>query len=139
MHSWNLWPGRLSFTQDKNYIPAGCFPTGSFLVISKSALREFELLLRENDKVSDAAIAKSNGHKERHAQNREQILGAAFAVLTKWPDQCVDSKGNPVASKIANLVETQARLFWPGELPPLTVDSIADHLREWIKKTNTSK
>ncbi|MDO9269313.1 MAG: hypothetical protein Q7T96_09400 [Methylobacter sp.] len=97
------------------YYPACGLPENSILVVRTEALRGLEQLLSEdeNENTTDNPAIKSNGHKERHAQNREQILGAAFAVLAKWPDKCRDTKGEPVASKIANLVEAKANLFWP--------------------------
>lgn len=124
-----------------NYHPAGSLPNDAVIVVRTGALRDFEQLLidGEDQKVANDSNSKSNGHKERHAQNREQVLGAAFAVLSKWPDQCKDSKGDLVASKVANLVEAKAHLFWPDSVPPLTVDSIADHLRDWIKRANSRK
>jgi hypothetical protein len=121
------------------YYPACTLPEDSILVVRTEALRVFEQLLSENEKTTDNTTAKSNGHKERHAQNREQILGAAFAVLAKWPEDCRDAKGEPVASKIAAMVDAKADLFWPDAQPPLATDSIADHLRDWIKKANSSR
>lgn len=123
------------------YFPACTLPENSILVVRTEALRTFEHLLSEteNENSQPNNSSKSNGYTERHAQNREQILGAAFAVLAKWPGECLDAKGEPVASKIANLVEAKANLFWPNAQPPLKVDSIADHLRDWIKKVNTRK
>jgi hypothetical protein len=120
------------------YYPACTFPEDSILVVRTDALREFEQLISDSE-VEHNKTTKSNGYKERHAQNREQVLGAAFAVLAKWPDECRDARGEPVASKIANLIEAKANLFWPNTGPPLAVDSIADHLRDWIKKVNNRK
>lgn len=126
---------------EEDYYPAASLPIDSVLVVRTEALRAFEQHLSEIENESTASndYVKSNGHKERHAQNREQVLGAAFAILAKWPDECTDSKRDPVASKIANLVEAKADLFWPDSKPPLTADSIADHLRGWIQKANTRK
>lgn len=102
----------------KNYYPAGGLPDDCIYVVRIDALRDFEQLLIDPDKKAD----KSNSHKERHAQTREQILGAAFAVLGKWPDECCDQKGKPVASKIAHKIEVEAGLFWPDGEPPLSTD-----------------
>jgi hypothetical protein len=120
------------------YYSARTFPEDAMLVVRTDALIEFEQLISDSE-VEHNKTAKSNGHKERHAQNREQVLGAAFAVYTEWSDECRDAKGKPVASKIANLVEAKSNLFWPNAEPPLCVDSIADHLRDWIKKVNNRK
>lgn len=119
------------------YYPAFTLPENSMLVVRTEALRVFEQLLSDNQKNTDSSTVKSNGHKERHAQNREQILGAAFAVLAKWPVECKDSKGEPVASKIASMIDAKANLFWADAQPPLAIDSIADHLRDWIRKANS--
>ncbi|WP_340124499.1 hypothetical protein [Methylobacter svalbardensis] len=123
------------------YYPACSLPENSILVVRTGALRVFEELLseNENENATDNPAFKSNGHKERHAQNREQIFSAAFAVLAKWPEECRDTKGEPVASKIAAMVDAKADLFWPDAQPPLATDSIADHLRDWIKKANSSR
>jgi hypothetical protein len=129
---------RASRPHHENYFPAGGLPPDSVFIVRTDALREFERYISENDDAADNSTL-SNGHKERHAQNREQVIGAAFAVLAMWPDQCRDSKGKPVASKIADLVEAKAHLFWPDSKLPLTVDSIADHLRDWMKKANSRK
>jgi hypothetical protein len=130
-----------SWNRLDRYYPACTLPEDSVLVVRTEALRAFEQLLSDNETGSntDSTTTKSNGHKERHAQNREQVVGAAFAVLAMWPDQCRDSNGKPVASKIADLIEAKANLFWPDSTPPLTVDSIADHLRDWMKKANSRK
>lgn len=127
-----------SWNKLRKYYPACTFPEGSILVVRTDALREFEQFIHDSE-VEQNKTTKSNGYVERHARNREQILGAAFAVLAKWPDECRDAKGELLASKIANLIEAKANLFWPNAEPPLVVDSIAEHLREWIKKVNSRK
>ncbi len=133
----------------ENYYPAGGLPEDSVIVVRTEALRAFEQLLSENENAQDADNSKPkkqktnqtevNGHTERHAASREQILGAAFAILVKYPDQCHDSKGELRPSKVADLVWAKANLFWPNSQPPLKEESIADHLREWIKKASTRK
>ena len=135
-----LWKKYFSIDEvlNKNYYPMSLLSEDAPLVVRPEAIREFEELLTDNETGKKITI-KTNGHKERHAQNREQILGAAFAVLAKWPEECCDAKGGPAASKIARLVDVKANLFWPNAEPPLAVESIADHLRDWIKKANTRK
>lgn len=81
---------------------------------------------------------KTHRNSELNAQNRQQVLGAAFAVLGKWPDECKDNKGNLVASKITRLIDQKANLFWPEAKPPLAIDTIETLLRDWIKKANAT-
>ncbi len=131
-----------------NYYPAYGLPLDSVLVVRIEALKAFELFINDEsesnatiqvDTKSPVVNAKPNGHEERHAKKREQILGAAFAVLAKWPEECRDKKGEPVASKIAAMIDAKADLFWPSAQPPLVTDSIEDHLRVWIKKVYSRK
>ncbi len=124
------------------YCPAGTFPSDYEFVIRVEAIMEFEKMLSDSNTNSNHQKANQsdiNGYTERWAKDREQILGAAFALLAKYPDECRDKKGKLLASKIASLIEAKASLFWPDTQPPLKVDSIADHLREWLKKVNNMK
>lgn len=113
-------------------------PEDSFLVLRTEVLKEFEQLMLDSEAEENTAT-KVHGNAERHAAKREQVLGAAFAVLAKWPDECRDKKGEPLASKIAAKVDAMADLFWPDAQPPLATESIANHLRDWIKKANNSR
>lgn len=127
------------------YYPTVALPEDSVLVVRTNALREFEQLISDIEPESNAAtptdakpkaeVKKSDGHEERHARNREQILGAALSVLAKWPDECRTDRGDPLASKIARMVESKAELFWSDAKPPLKLETIEEHIRDWIKKT----
>lgn len=128
----NNWSG------DIRYSPADNLPIDSVLVVRTEALREFEELIADNE-TDKIKATKPHGNTEQNAGKREQVLGAAFAVLAKWPEQCRDKKGEPVASKIADMVDAKADLFWPDAQPPLATDSIAEHLRVWIKKVSSSR
>jgi hypothetical protein len=130
--------GYRSRAEHENFCPSLNLPSSSILVVRKEALREFEQLIDDNDTEKTTAT-KPHGNAERHAANREQVLGAAFAVLAKWPEECKDAKGDPKASKIAALVDAKADLFWIDAQVPLATDSIADHLRDWIRKTNSNR
>ena len=123
-----------------DYFSTDCLPKDYVLVVRTESLRTFEQFLidEETDNQSNSN-RNTSGHEERHARNREQVFGAAFAVLGKWPDECNDTKGKPVASKIVRKIEAEADLFWPNGEPPLSTEIMADHLRDWIKKANNRK
>ncbi len=121
-----------------NYFPAAGLPHDSVLVVRTEALRAFEQLIAD-DKSEKTTITKTHGNTEHNSGKREQVLGAAVAVLAKWPEECRDKKGEPVASKIAAMVDAKADLFWPDAQPPLATESIADYIRDWIKKANSSR
>ncbi|MGZ8917660.1 MAG: hypothetical protein ACXW0T_05515, partial [Methylobacter sp.] len=113
-------------------------PEDSVLVLRTEVLTDFTQRMLDSEAEKTTAT-KVHRNAEHHAAKREQVVGAAFAVLAKWPEECRDAKGDPVASKIAAMIDAQAHLFWPDARPPLATDSIADHLREWIKKANSSR
>lgn len=121
-----------------DYYPAGSLPEDSVLVVRTESLREFEQLIADNETEKSTAT-KPHGNTEVNAEKREQALGAVFAVLAKWPEECRDKMGKPVASKIAAMVDAKADVFWPGAPPPLATDTIAEYLRDWIKKSNRSR
>ncbi len=81
-----------------------------------------------------------NGHKERHAKNREEVLGAALSVLAAWPEKCRYSNGKINASAIAELVIEKGYQFWHenGE-PPLKKDKISRLVSDWIGKVKQYK
>ncbi len=75
-------------------------------------------------------------HQDRHAVNREQVLGAAMSVIAKYPSQSKNKQGKIEATKVRILIEEKALLFWQkdGE-PPLKSESIEKLIREWLNKT----
>ena len=88
----------------------------------------------ESDTVGDCKI---NKHSERHAVNREQILGAAVSILARFPDACKSNNGKVQATKIRVQIEEKAQLFWEdSHEPPLTTSVIDELLRDWLKKTS---
>jgi hypothetical protein len=113
-------------------------PEGSVLVLRTEVLEDFTQRMLDSEAGENTAT-KVHGNAERHAEKREQVLGAAFAVLAKWPEECRGAKGDPIASKIADMINAKADLFWTDAKLPLSTDSIADHLRNWIKKANSSR
>lgn len=87
----------------------------------------------EQDRCSPTPLQRSHGNTEHFAQKREQVLGAAFAVLAAYPEQCRNNKGKIEATKVRQLIEQEARLFWPriGE-PPLQTDGIEKLIRKYL-------
>jgi hypothetical protein len=81
-----------------------------------------------------------HGNTEINTKNKAEVLGAALAVLSKWPDECKHKNGNFAASKIAEKIEAEARLFWPDkDRAPLKVETMAEHINEWLKKVGGLK
>jgi hypothetical protein len=78
--------------------------------------------------------AEPHGNAERFAKNREEVLGAALAVLAAFRESEHLEKG-VTAAGLVRLVEDKAALFWPetGE-PPLKHEPAERLIRDWLKK-----
>jgi hypothetical protein len=77
---------------------------------------------------------KPHGGEERFAKNREEVLGAAVAVLAKFPGQCKNSLDKFEATKIAQLIDDKGKLFWPETgNPPLSRDKMERVISKWLK------
>ncbi|MDO9142211.1 MAG: hypothetical protein Q7U38_17980, partial [Methylobacter sp.] len=119
----------------EDYYPAGGLPQDSVLVVRTKALGEFEQLISENE-VEKNKATKLHGNIEHNAKKREEVLGAALSVLSRWPDECKNGAGKIEATKIRVLIENKGYMFWreDGE-PPLSTGEIEKLLRQWLKKT----
>lgn len=119
-----------------DYYPAAGLPQDSVLVVRTEALREFEQLISENE-VEKNKATKLHGNIEHNAKKREEVLGAALSVLSRWPDECKNGAGKIEATKIRVLIENKGYMFWreDGE-PPLSTGEIEKLLRQWLKKTS---
>jgi len=76
---------------------------------------------------------------ERLDDEQDLQFMKGWPSLVKWPDECNDTKGKPVTSKIVSKIKAEANLFWPNSIPPLSKETMTDHLGNWIKKTNNRK
>ena len=102
-----------------------------------SALKKIKLST-ENQSCSESSLypLKRPGRAEGYAKDREEVLGAALAVLAQYRDKCVTSTGTIKGAKITKLVIDKAPLFWPStHEPPLEPETIPKIINEWLKKT----
>lgn len=76
-----------------------------------------------------------HGNTEVNASKREAILGAALAVLAKYPDQCRSGTGNVQGSKIAKLIEEKSPILFKSNdgIPPFEPAGVAKTINKWIK------
>jgi hypothetical protein len=84
---------------------------------------------------SRLATKGPHGNRKRFASPREEILGAALSVIYNWPEQCQDSSGKLVGTKIAKLIELKFLSYWPTKNePPLSREKMERNINEWIHK-----
>jgi len=92
--------------------------------------------IKKLKKSFDAQNQQPSKGGERFAQNREQVLGAALSVLIQYPDQCVNKLGKVEATKVRELIDAKAPLFWPKtSKAPIEPEGIERLIRGWVKKT----
>jgi hypothetical protein len=83
---------------------------------------------------SNQSNGKEHGNKIRFSQSREEILGAALAVVTQFPELCKNKRGSIEASKVAKVIEQKAGLFWEDYEPPLSLRATEELIRKWLRK-----
>lgn len=71
---------------------------------------------------------------EKYAKAREEVLGAAVALLAKFPDAYARGSRINVA-KLVRDIDDKAKLFWPDTLDmPISSDVAEDLISGWIAK-----
>ena len=91
----------------------------------------------DSSQISGNPKAKVHGNTEHNARNREQILGAAVAVILEFPEQCRDGCGTITLAAVVRTIEDKAQLFWPETHGLPLEDSTAEKLLgEWRRKAS---
>ena len=92
--------------------------------------------IKKLKKTIDTQNQQPDRRGEHHGKNREQVLGAALSVLSNFPEQCRNNQGKVEATKVRQLIDDKAPLFWEEDNePPLSIEVIERLIREWINKT----
>ena len=64
---------------------------------------------------------------------REQVLGAALAVMAEFPEQCRNSKGRISVPAIARLIQEHQGVWFTDRDKMMSATSIQDLLNKWIR------
>jgi hypothetical protein len=105
-------------------------------VIQDESNAKVRLALDDLSKKNVPTSKVPNAHSERHATNREQILGAALSVVTKFTVNCQNKEGKFEATKIAHMIDEKAYLYWRDTAePPLSLSKMERIISDWLKKT----
>ncbi|MEM7539998.1 MAG: hypothetical protein AAF384_00275 [Pseudomonadota bacterium] len=65
--------------------------------------------------------------------DRERILGAALAVVTKSPSNCKDDNGFFDGQRIVGEILAKAVLWFPTGRPSLSDEEMADLIESWLR------
>lgn len=75
---------------------------------------------------------KKPGVTEANASKREEILGAAVAVIANFPDQCM--WGEKISGKrVYELINDKSPLWWDSGEPPLKDEAAIKLINKWLK------
>jgi hypothetical protein len=101
----------------------------------ESANTEIRMALDKTSQKTTPITKEPNKHSERHATNREQILGAALSVVTKFTVNCQNKEGKFEATKIAHMIDEKSYLYWQETgIPPLSLSKMERIISDWLKK-----
>lgn len=76
-----------------------------------------------------------HGNIEVHASKREEIFGAAIAVIARFPVEVGFKDGKLSGAKITKIIEQNSESFWPEDgAPPLSISVMEGHINVWINK-----
>jgi hypothetical protein len=97
-----------------------------------SAIMEFVLsTVKHTD--NNILDTKNLKNTDSIGDDKERVLGAAFAILAAYPDQCRNSKGRVRANKIVEILDEKGE-FWFGK-DTLSMSSTAklDLINRWLQ------
>jgi len=64
----------------------------------------------------------------------EQILGACLAVVSNYPDECKNERGQIKIEKILSLVDDHSDKLFSTGTPALSTTAIRDIINRWLEK-----
>ncbi len=88
--------------------------------------------IKSNDGMNNYDSGGEHGHPEIFQNQREQVLGAALAILARYPEKCKNSKGRIRAELIVNLINEKGEI-WFGDDKLLSTAAMQDLLDKYLK------
>lgn len=114
--------------------PAGCNPVdlrGWAMTAGLQLHPALDALLRYIQ-VSVAVADTASGEKQAPDPEREAVLGAALAVVSRWPEQCRDAHGLIDPERVASCIETRAALWFENGAVPMPRADAEALLTRWL-------
>ena len=140
---WDL-PALMFESSEEDFYASYIVPLEGVMVIESARDAALELLAGMQPGLFQSAgeqsfeVTKAHSNTknaERYGNGREQILGAALAVLASYPDRCKTRTGKIMGAKIAKIVFEKEPLFFEEGEPPMNEESASRLINSWLKKT----
>lgn len=74
-----------------------------------------------------------HGNALANAERRQQVLGAAVAVLVKYPVQCKDRGGKPTGVQIARIIEQHQDTLFTEGVAPFTIRTMSELINKYLR------
>lgn len=76
---------------------------------------------------------KPHGNTEVYASKREEVLGAAIAVMSAFSEQCMGKNNKFVGSRIAKLIDEKSPIWWPDlDEPPMSHEVLTKTINKYL-------
>lgn len=79
-------------------------------------------------------VANSEQNSRVYDKDKENILGAALAILVAYPERCRNNKGRVKSENILTLVNENEGLLFGDDLPELSPTASLDIINKWLNK-----
>jgi len=102
-----------------------------------TALMEFVIMsLHSSVNISGDSQGGNSQSATSYNSDKEHILGAALAMLSIYPEQCMNNKGRLRAENIVSLIGRNESLLFAEKAPDLSTTAAVDLINKWIKTEN---
>lgn len=106
----------------------------SRLEIPMELVNLMEFVLKTVKFVEQEPSLQNESRQMLDRSDTEQILGACFAIVATYPDECKNSRGVIKAEQVLRLLDEHSDKLFNGQLPALSSTAIRDIANHWLLK-----
>ena len=76
---------------------------------------------------------QANGVPQSRSSDRENVLGAAFNIVSKEPNACRDESGLTNGKALAEMIGSQSVLWFRSSKVPMSIEDMGVFLEKWLE------
>ena len=104
------------------------------LEIPMEMVNLMEFVLRTVKFTEQEPSLQNESRKMLVRSDTEQVLGACFAIVATYPDECKNSRGVIKTEQVLRLLDEHADKLFNAQLPALSSTAIRDIVNHWLLK-----
>jgi hypothetical protein len=93
-----------------------------------------EFVLKTTMSLKPEACSQKESAAMSDRRDTEQLLGACFAIVATYPDECKNKQGVIKTERVLRLLDQHSDKLFNGQLPELSSTAIRDMVNHWILK-----